>query len=228
MDEPLTARWLLPGARLGACWLIAGAGLLAGCANQEKLHKEELEELVQWLPGQYDNTAQAQADERSGVQPPHEPLALAIVPIYAPTIGRNVFYLQEMAADDPRRVMSQRVLSFEASADGIRQSAWSLSQPVRWRDGHLNPDLFKSLLPDDLGAMQGCGLSWKKAAGRFVGSNDPKHCRTTSRATGVQIEARAELGPEDLSTGERSFDSRGSHVQGSRDEPLYRFRKQAQ
>ena len=39
----------------------------------------------------------------------HPGLRLMIVPVQAPLVGDNVFYVQEMAADDPRRVFSQKL-----------------------------------------------------------------------------------------------------------------------
>ena len=82
----------------GLCLLIAGA-MLAGCASKEPKPDIELLELVQMFPGHYDNTAQVQADMAKGVQPPHEALALDIVPIEAVMIGENVFYVQESIAE---------------------------------------------------------------------------------------------------------------------------------
>jgi len=146
------------------CWLIAAGSLLPACASQTKRHETELAQLLHWLPGSYDNAAQAQTDAQQGVQPPHERLALAIVALDAPSFGRDAFYMQEMAADDPRRVMSQKVLTFHVTDQGIVAGVWSLTDPRRWRDAHLNPDLFRGLVPEDLAERPGCELRWQKTA----------------------------------------------------------------
>ncbi len=62
-----------------------------------------LNELVALLPGSYDNIAQARTC------PDHSSLRLVIAPVQAPLVGDHVFYMQEMAGDDPRRVLSQRL-----------------------------------------------------------------------------------------------------------------------
>lgn len=213
----------------GALLLCALCATLAACAGQSKLRTAQLEQIAQWLPGEYDNVAQVETDRRQHRQP-HEPLAIAIVPIYAPLIGEHVFYFQEMAADDPRRVTAQRLLSFEVSKDGrIVQSMWTFAEPLRWRDAHRNPEVFKSLQPHDFELLQGCEMLWTKDVERFSGSNDRERCRALARGSSgpVFTEWLAELTADELALGDRSFDTRGQLVYGRTDEPLYRFRRRA-
>lgn len=181
------------------------------------------------LPGHYDNLAQAQADVRHGIQPPHEALALDIVPIDAPMIGDDVFYVQECAADDPRRVTGQKVIMFGVVKKEIVQTDFALAEPHRWRNGQLNPDLFKSLMTQDVRSSKGCSLRWKKSEAHFVGANDPKSCHGSSGPGGgmAQIQSRAELGPDEYATADLAFDRPGHVVRGRQDEPFYRFRKQS-
>ena len=193
---------------------VLAAALLSACASQSKLHEAELAQLLEWYPGHYSNADAA--------------LELNIVRVYAPLIGDYVFYSQESAADDPRRVIAQRVVAFEyVKGQGIIQSLWSLAEPMRWRDAHLNPELFKSLQPQDFAPMPGCELLWTQKEGRFTGANDVKACRSTSPATGgtVRLELRAELTPEELALAEQSYDVSGKLVQGNAAEPFYRFRR---
>src|SRR5262245_3065886 len=76
------------------------ACLAAGSAKQQQF----LEQLTATLPGSYDNLAQSRADGAD-----HPPLRLMIVPVQAPLVGDHVYYVQEMAADDLRRVLAQRL-----------------------------------------------------------------------------------------------------------------------
>ena len=207
--------------------LLALMCLLGSCTNQTKLREAELEQLLEWLPGQYDNAAQAQADTRAGVQPPHEALALAIVPVDDPVIGKYVFYVQEMAADDPRRVMVQKVWTIDLTDKGIVQTVWTLAEPLRWRDGQRDPDLLRGMMNHDVAQATGCDLIWKKKGEQFVAANDPKTCRTTSRATSgtVQIDTRMELDAVGFGLAENATDVNGHLAQGRTDEPFYRFQK---
>jgi hypothetical protein len=99
--------------------LAAAAALLGGCApNPIKQSQTDLTKLLTWLPGTYDNTAQADADASRGVRPPHDRIRLVIVRVYAPHLGHHVLYAQEMDPDDPNRVMSEHMLTFEVREEG--------------------------------------------------------------------------------------------------------------
>ncbi|HEY6482738.1 MAG TPA: chromophore lyase CpcT/CpeT [Steroidobacteraceae bacterium] len=214
----------------GIVGVLAALGLAGVASAKGPSPEQELAELLQWLPGHYDNTAQEQSDMHAGVRPPHEALALDIVSIDAPMIGPHAFYLQESAADDPRRVTAQRILVFAVVKKDIVESAWTLAEPHRWRNGQLNPELFKGLLTEDLHAFKGCSLRWKRDGEHFLGVNDPKTCHDLPGVSAGQshVELRTELGPEEYAYAELAFDKSGRLVRGRQDEPFYRFRKQSQ
>jgi len=241
----------------GVFWagLIAAVAvtLSSGCAeNREKANQADLERMARWLPGTYNNVQQAQADARNGVRPPHDAVELAIVPLDSESVavglGRNAFYLQEMAADDARRVLSQKVIVFKATDKGITESVATLLDPLRWRDGQREPGIFMGLTPKDLKVISGCELTWKRQeeAGnapqkptskeavakaeehlRFVGVNDSKHCEMTSHQVMglVPVELRGELTATEFATAELQYDSNGGLLNGNQAEPFYRFRK---
>lgn len=207
------------------CVLCVEVLFLLGCTSAIELRRAELAQLAEWLPGRYDNVEQSTAGGAGAGR--QESLAMVIVPVYAPALGERVFYSQEMAADDARRVLGQRLLAFEAAEEGIVQRVYLFEDPLRWRDGHRNPDLFKALVPHDVRPLGGCELIWKKEDERFRGANDPTHCRAVSRASGgsVSIDSRAELGPDGLAMSDRSYSPDGTLVQGREGDPFYRFLK---
>jgi hypothetical protein len=206
-----------------------GCLALTGCASTEEKPDATLQEVVMMFPGHYDNSAQVDADLAHGVQPPHEALALDIVPIEAIMIGDNAFYVQESVAGDPKRVLAQKVVMFGVVKKDVVQTDYSLAEPHRWRNGQLNPDLFKGLMTQDLHTIKGCSLRWKHSEGKLVGANDPKTCHGRAGGPGgiAQIQSRAELGPVEYATAELAFDKPGHLAQGRTDEPFYRFRKQS-
>src|SRR5687767_15787215 len=82
---------------------------LGACSSQLKKAESEVLVLADMLPGRYfyngqGNTAQG--------------LRLDIVRIDIPLLSDVVFYVQESAADEPRRITQQRMLTFEAVKDG--------------------------------------------------------------------------------------------------------------
>jgi hypothetical protein len=227
--------------------LIGFIALLTGCAeNKQRVYEEDLARMSRWLPGTYDNSAQARSDVQKGVHPPHDAVELAIVPLESVSIGRNAFYLQESAADDPRRVLSQQVIMFTASEKGVIESISTLEDPLRWRDGQRQADIFMGMTPKDLKPATGCELKWRRDTEpgkgkklskeeaervaqktRFIGTNDPKKCEETSHVVMglVQVELRAELTANEYSVAEIQYDSNDQVVSGNKEDPFYRFRK---
>ena len=216
-----------PGTRM-AIAAAMGCLALAGCASTQEKPDATLQEVVMMFPGHYDNTAQVEADIAHGVQP-HEALVLDVVPIEAIMLGENLFYVQESVAGDPKRVLGQKVVMFGVVKREVVQTDFSLAEPHRWRNGHLNPDLFKGLMTDDVHSIKGCSLRWKHVEGKLVAANEPKTCHGRAGGAGgiAQIQSRAELGPVEYATAELAFDKPGHLAQGRTDEPFYRFRKQS-
>jgi hypothetical protein len=176
------------GSVLRAAWF-AGAALFAfaaaGCTNDVKLREAELQQLAAILPGRYDNREQPPPEGAQGGAGAEVALELNIVEIYAPFLSDHVFYVQENAFGDPRRVLSQRLFVFDVAGDArIRQRTLGFAEPNRWRDGHLNTDLFKGLMGQDVGAAAGaCGLVWTLGMEAFTGkAASPATCIGVSRA----------------------------------------------
>jgi len=171
MDEILRCR-----GKLGAITLaLAGLLLLCGCTDQTKVHEGELTELLAVFPGHYDNTAQVEADMRAHAHP-HDAIALTITHVYTPRLGHHVYYAQETAADDPRRVFSQKMYSFVVDEKrGIVETLYELAEPLRWRDGQQNKDMFTGMVLEDV-QPEACQLLWKKTDAGFVATHDPKVC----------------------------------------------------
>jgi hypothetical protein len=205
--------------------VLAAALAMSACGGAKAQRQGELAQLGRLMIGDYDNVEQVKASEDSAGVPA---LRIAIVPIYAPLVGRDIFYLQEMAADDPRRVTSQRVISLEISPQGqLLQGLFALNEANRWRDGHEKPDLFKSLMPTDLRLVEGCDITWRVSGKRFEGSNDPASCRVNRRAAGdtVRQESRIELDDDGIAFADTLIDATGQ-----RQPPVitwYRFKRRA-
>jgi CpeT/CpcT family (DUF1001) len=176
--------------------------LLPGCTDQTKVHETELSELLVVLPGRYDNTAQVEADTRNHANAPHDAVALTITHVFTPRLGHHVYYAQETAADDPRRVFSQKMYSFTVDEKrGIVETLYEFTEPLRWRDGQQNKDLFTSLVTDDV-QPEACQLLWKKKGEDFVATHDPKACPD---AAGGTVVTQAEFSGGVLTVGEYKF-----------------------
>jgi hypothetical protein len=200
--------------------------LLGGCAAQkaERQRTVDFGELLNWLPGTYDDTAQADHDVHQGIRPPHDRVQLVVVAVPAPRLGHHVFYVQEMAADDAQRVMSERFWNFENDEDtgAITQTIYTPKEPIRWRDGQKTPDLFTGIVKDDVDTTIGCKLLWKRVGDHFEGANDPKICHVPGM---TRTEMKFQLTADALDISDTETDTSGRVVRGGYYDPYTRFRK---
>lgn len=199
------------GARGGTRWLAALACAAAlgavGCASgPPRATEADLTLMLTMLPGRYDNGAQAQADARAGVHPAHEAVALLIIHVYTPRLGHYVYYAQESAANDPRRVLSAKMYSFQLDEKrGIVETLYEFVEPGRWRDGAQNKDLFTAVQMEDV-QPELCQLFWTKKGDSFVAAHDPKACPDGGGAAAAPL---MELTVGALSAGDYKFVRKG-------------------
>ena len=239
------------GLILGLAAMACVSGL-SGCASERRQHDDEadLASISRWLPGTYNNAQQVKSDLAKGIKPVHDAVELYVVVIDSIAVGRSAFYLLESAADDPMRVFSQRVITFSVTPKGIIQTVNILIDPLRWRNGQREPDMFESITPRDFKAATGCEITWKREEGdsdkdkklskedalraaehrKFVGTNDSKHCEMPSSAIMglVNMELRGKLAANEIDLAELQSDQDGDPIPGATADTFYRFRRLGQ
>jgi hypothetical protein len=210
-------------------WLAVALAL--GCGGLATAGRMRLdpETLAAALAGRYDSSAQAQAELRAGSADPHEPLALLIARVSAPLVADVVFFVQESAADDPRRVFAQRIWVLGVdSRHQVVHGVYRFAEPERWRAGAASPELFSALLVRDLEPVAGCDVHWSRTARGFRGVNDPKSCRSSrDDGSALHFEQVLELEGEGLALSEREIDARGVSVRGRDASSPYLFRRRS-
>ncbi|HEY8053122.1 MAG: CpcT/CpeT family chromophore lyase [Steroidobacterales bacterium] len=164
---------------------------LGGCKDEAKIREGEMTQLLALLPGEYDNRAQVALDARNGARPSHDPVTLIITRVFTPRLGHHTYYAQEIVTDDPRRVLGEKMYSFQVDEKrGIIETTYAFVEPLRWRDGQQNKDLFTSVVTEDV-QPEACDLIWKGEAGHFVATHDPKACPDPGGAAVTQAEFSA-------------------------------------
>ena len=225
MDESVSRRL----HAIVAALLLAG---LAGCATRQAQDERRLAVFAADYAGVYvtDGTG---ADGAAGVAPgaaaaTEEATRLGIVRIRVPLVATHVFYVHEASAADPRRVFAQRVWSAAIAEDGrgVVLTPWELVEPGRWRDGERNPDLFKSMLPQDLRARPDCSLLWREDGKAWKGSATGA-CLVALPGSAQPLRqlTSAELTAEGLAIAERRLDADGRVVRERSGDPYRRYRR---
>jgi hypothetical protein len=97
---------------------------------------------------------------------------------------------------------------------------YDFKEPQRWASGHDRPDIFKSVVPDDLSSASGCELKWDFVDDNFTGHSSAANCRGAGGGTEVSIELTA----TELKLAQRSFDSATSS-RGRKNDPFFEFPK---
>ncbi len=151
---------------------------LAACANQGRVRERELTRIGDWLPGQYNNTAQVDEELQKAVANPHPPVEVTILPILAPFIGEMVLFVQTIDTSGRRHIVSEQLYRFDKTPDGkgIVQRVFDFKEPQRWTRGGERPDIFKSLVADDITATPACDLGWVMEKDTFKGTAGRKGC----------------------------------------------------
>lgn len=192
--------------RILAALVCAAASAVSGCASTAKATEGDLTLMLTMLPGHYDNSAQADLDVRNGTHPAHESVVLVITHVFTPRLGHYVYYAQESAADDPRRILGQKMYSFELDEKrGIVQTLYEFNEPARWRDGSQSKDLFTAVQMEDV-QPEICRLIWKKKGDGFAAAHDPKAC---PEGAGAPAAPQMELTAGALSVGDYKFVRKG-------------------
>ena len=154
------------------CSLLCGLLALAGCTSQADLRKAELADLAVVLPGVYANPSQN----------------LLILNLFVPMLTGTVMYIRETAADDPRRVFSERVWILDVSSnDHIVATVYALEEPEHWRGGAENPELFRPMLQRDLRPLPGCELVWQRTPRGYSASSTSSRCPQSWRLEGEEL-----------------------------------------
>jgi len=197
------------GAALGCVALLALAACAGGGKGKDRprLTDSDLLLMLTILPARYDNSAQAELDVRNNVHPAHEAVVLVITHVFTPRLGKYVYYVQESAADNPNRVLAEKMWSFELTDKHvISQTLYQFNEPARWRDGYLNKDLFTGVQLEDV-QLEPCKLTWeKKGEATFTAMHDPKLCPAAGGAAAVP---EMQLSADALSVGDYNFVRKG-------------------
>jgi CpeT/CpcT family (DUF1001) len=145
---------------------------LTACASQADKEQAELTELSLVLPGVYSNPEQV----------------LLVLNVFVPMMGGTMFYVRESAANDPRRVYSERMWNLDTSSSGHPVAmVYAFDQPDRWHDGAENPELFRAMLQQDLRPLPGCELIWEKTERGYHATSASPRCPQSWKLEGEQL-----------------------------------------
>lgn len=176
-------------AVLASC-LVLAATAATGYSDRELAI--QLDELVSWWLGEYDNHEQIVRQSGGGLSDavfePHFRIHGHYVRVDLPSLGEHVLYIEEYKNGDPDDLYRIRLLSLVASPpdNGIVGQLYTPPDPLSFKGTYREPEM----LGDDVVKAwkkldASCQLVIEYRNGRYVGSMREKTCRVdTTRGSG--------------------------------------------
>lgn len=209
-------------------WRSAVIGLslgLVGCQTTPQQDpipslSQDLNRMLSWFPGVYDNAGQVDAEREANLAQPHRHRHLnhTFAPVDIPGIPGQQLYAQQYQNHDPADIYRQRIYAFEPDAEegAIRLTIYTPNDPSRLLNIHLDPERQAALSVDDFFLKPGCEVYWKPSAESFDGYLKEKSCSYYSKRyrTQVYLEETLSLRRDALILNDRGVDEDGNLVFG--------------
>jgi len=152
---------------------------------------DDLTTLMSWLDGTYSNQAQVDA----GVLDAESNMLFPVFKqVNIPAFGSNVIYLQWHIGTPDGRLQRQRIWSFSQNAQtgAISMDFFTLKEPDKWLNAHLEPAKVAGMTQDDvIGYPDTCLLPVMREGGRFV-ARIPTTCQIVSQSTKTAMTLQSE------------------------------------
>ncbi|MDE0508776.1 MAG: CpcT/CpeT family chromophore lyase [Gammaproteobacteria bacterium] len=175
--------------------------------------KPTLDRIIDRLEGSYSNEAQVAAGE---LDAENNLLFPVFKQVDIPAFGTHVVYLQWPIDSPDGRLQRQRLWTFhkDAESDAIHMNFFTLREPERWLDAHIDPDKVRDMKPEDtIGYPDTCLLpvTWEN---ENIRASIPSTCEIVSQATRttMTLKANITITPDRITYQEGGVRSDGSIV----------------
>lgn len=135
-----------------------------------------IREIMQMLPGVYDNAAQMQ---RQGSDKPFYPIRTIIKPVKAPVFGENVLYLEEYRDNDPKKLTRIRLYTFtpDAAENAVRLHLVNPLNVEALQGAHADLAKVEALTQADVRKDRNlCDVFIRKVGNEFRGNMKERSC----------------------------------------------------
>ena len=201
--------------------LAGGATATTGAEDAEdgSSLEADLQLMMEWFEGRFDNHWQAREEAELEVEHPHGRIHSIFAPVEMPELGEHVFYVQQYANGNPEDIYRQRIYSFGVDRDeqAIELLIYAPPDPAAVVDAHLDPSKLDGLGPENLKSYPGCEVYWKRESeDAFIGYTKEGACRVISSRSGRElvISDDLRLTANEIWIHDRAVDGDGEYVYG--------------
>lgn len=210
------------------------AALLASLICCSNATAQSLEQLLDWMTGDFDNLEQFanQTPPEADAEPLFSPLGLQRRRVDAPALGDVVVYAQINRRADPNDVYRQSLQVLTPAADhGFIGTFYRLKDPEQHRELLSNPDAFSTLTLEDvaLSPGPGCTAHWVFYQGVWRSQIRADQCVIRSRRDGSprHIQATEWLYPDQILNEESGYTATGEQLFGLPEDTYYRYQRRS-
>lgn len=182
--------------------------------------ERDLDEMLAWFPGVYDNFEQIESERETGLDDAvrHRHLNHTFFPVDIEGIPGRLLYAQQYQHHNPADLYRQRVYSFQTDFEenAIRLTIYTPKTPEDLVDLHLDPTRQNALSENDFILKPGCEVYWNRDETQFDGYLKLKSCSyySTRYETEIFLEETLTLRPDALLLNDRGVDKDGNVMFG--------------
>lgn len=153
--------------------------------------QQELDTILAWFPGEYDNHQQIykEAINKLPVEKRHRQTHHIFAEVELDFIPGRTLYAQQSQHYDLDDLYRQRIYAFEIDEkeQAIRLRIYTPKEPSKLKNAHLKPDALAQLSIEDFFLKPGCDVFWKRNGLIFKGYLKKNTCNYYSDRFGKQV-----------------------------------------
>jgi hypothetical protein len=199
--------------------LLTAVSTIAAAETAQDL-AADLELMMTWFEGEFDNNLQVLEEKEDPPEQPHEWIHSIFTRVDLPAFGDNVYYVEQYGDGDPSKIYRNRIYSFSVDEEeaAIELVIYRFAEEGAGVGAHKDPAKLEGMTPETLATIPGCEVYWRREGDRFVGYMKEGACRVTSRRSGktLVISDDLVLTPDEIWISDRAEDEDGNWVFGNK------------
>jgi hypothetical protein len=184
--------------------------------------EDEMKLFSSWFEGRFDNYAQYYNDKETKFEHPHEHIHSIFKRVNLPSLGKNVFFVQQYLDGDEAKVYRQRLYIFtpDKKEKALKLTIYNFDDEKKYRDSHLDVTKLNGLTMANLTTTPGCEVFWKlnKARDKFEGYMKKDACKVMSKRLNKNIIISDDLylTKDEIWINDQAKDEQGNYVFGNK------------
>jgi len=182
---------------------------------------KEAELFHQWFAGEFDNNEQVwqQGVDEIPENDQHEHIHHIFLPVNAPAIGENTYFVKQYMDNDPDKIYRMRLYDFteDQPSNSIKLTIYTFLDEDKYVSSDTNPELLTNLSSAELTTSTGCEVYWRlKDGDYFEGTMIDKACFFYSDRSkkNIYITDTLKLSNSEIWIGDKAFDENGNKIFG--------------